>query len=173
MPAQLTADVLDGHDTVDSDRFREGMSRVAGAVHVVATRAASGRAGFTATAVTAVSDHPPSLLVCANAGSESARSVIEAGIFSVNTLAWDDEPLASVFAGRTELRGEARFEDDRWQTLETGAPILDGALVAFDCRVVSAEIVGTHHVVIGAVVGVRIGRGGRALVYRDRRFQGV
>lgn len=173
MPAEMPTDTLDGHQTVDADRFREGMSRVAGAVHVVATRGPAGRAGFTATAVTAVSDHPPSLLVCANAGSESARSVIEAGIFSVNTLGWEDEPLASVFAGRTELRGDARFADDRWRILETGAPILDGALVAFDCRVVSAETVGTHHVVIGAVVGVRIGRGGRALVYRDRRFQGI
>src|SRR5689334_610142 len=36
----------------DAVLFREGMSRVAAAVHVVTTDGPSGRAGFTATAVT-------------------------------------------------------------------------------------------------------------------------
>lgn len=158
-------------DAVD---FREAMSRVPGAVHVVTTLSEAGaRAGFTATAVTAVSDHPPTLLVCANAGSESARALVENGVFCVSTLAWEDEPVASLFAGRAGLRGEARFAQGEWTVLETGAPALASALVAFDCRVVSAEIVGTHHVVVGEVVAVHRGRRARALIYRDRTFQSL
>ncbi|WP_372423618.1 flavin reductase family protein [Salinarimonas chemoclinalis] len=159
--------------SLDAGAFRDAMSRVPGAVHVVTTRGPQGRAGFTATAVTAVSDHPPTLLVCANAGSESTRALVANGIFCVGTLAWDDEPLANVFAGRTELRGDARFGQGRWTTLATGAPVLESALVAFDCRLVSAEVVGTHHVLIGEVVDVRVGRHARALVYRERAFHGL
>lgn len=159
--------------SLDPGRFREAMSRVPGAVHLVTTRAGADRAGFTATAVTAVSDHPPTILVCANAGSDSAQAVVRNGVFCVNTLAWEDEPLASVFAGRTELRGEDRFGQGRWSPLTTGAPALESALVSFDCRILSAEVVGTHHVVIGEVVDVRVGRHARALVYRERAFHGV
>jgi flavin reductase len=153
--------------------FKQAMSHVAGAVHVVTTSNGTQRAGFTATAVTAVSDHPPTLLVCANAGSMSTQALIENGVFCVNTLAFDDEPLADIFAGRTELRGDARFGDGAWETLETGSPALSSALVAFDCRVLSAEVVATHHVVIGQVVGLREGRQRRALVYRNRAFQAL
>jgi flavin reductase len=154
-------------------QFKRAMSHVAGAVHVVTTFDGKARAGFTATAVTAVSDHPPTLLVCANAGSASTQALIGNGVFCVNTLAFDDEPLAAIFAGRTELRGDDRFGDGDWETLETGSPALSSALVAFDCRVVSAELVGTHHVVIGQVVGLHEGRQRRALVYRHRAFQAL
>ena len=153
-------DASAGSAPLDAAAFRDAMSRVAGAVHVVTTRGPQGRAGFTATAVTAVSDHPPTLLVCANAASDS-------------TLAWDDEPVASLFAGRTELRGDARFDEGRWTGLATGAPALESALVAFDCRLLSAEVVGTHHVAIGEVVDVRVGRHARALVYRERAFHSL
>lgn len=159
--------------TVEPERFREAMSRVPGAVHVVTTRSAQARAGFTATAVTAVSDHPPTLLVCANAASESTQALVTNGVFCVNTLSWEDEPLATLFAGRTELHGDARFAQGRWTTLATGAPALESALVALDCRVLSAEVVGTHHVVIGEVLDVRVGRHARALVYRERAFHGL
>lgn len=173
MSARPDAAAAAEHETLDAGTFREAMSRVPGAVHVVTTRGRESRAGFTATAVTAVSDHPPTLLVCANATSASARALVENGVFSVNTLAWEDEPIASLFAGRTELRGDARFGKGRWTALTTGAPVLESALVAFDCRLVSAEIVGTHHVAIGEVVDLHVGRHARALVYRERAFHGL
>jgi len=154
-------------------QFKEAMSHVAGAVHVVTTTDGRARAGFTATAVTAVSDHPPTILVCANAGSTSTEALIANGIFAVNTLAFDDEPIAEVFAGRTELRGDARFRDHPWETLETGAPILPTSLVSLDCRVLRADLVGTHYVVIGQVLASRTGRQRRALIYRGRVFHAL
>ena len=73
------------------------------------------RAGFTATAVASVSDRPPTLLLCANGGPPAPRpdALLRNGVFSVNTLSFDDEALAEVFAGRTELQGDARFEEGR------------------------------------------------------------
>ncbi|HMB10183.1 flavin reductase, partial [Saliniramus sp.] len=99
---------------LESRDYRDAMSHVAGAVHVVATADATARSGFTATAVASVSDRPPTLVVCANAGSATTRAILESGIFSVNTLAFDDAMLAEIFAGRTELSGDDRFAEGRW-----------------------------------------------------------
>ena len=52
--------------TVDAAQFREAMSRLGAAVHVVTTAGPAGRAGVTATAVVSVSDQPATLLVCLN-----------------------------------------------------------------------------------------------------------
>ncbi len=153
--------------------YRNAMSHVAGAVHLVATSDGKARNGFTATAIASVSDRPPTLVVCANADSETTRAILEAGLFSVNTLSFDDEALAEVFAGRTELRGDARFEEGRWSRLETGAPVLLDALVAFDCRLQQSPLVATHHLLVGEVVAVRYGRRRRALIYRERAFIGL
>ena len=50
--------------------FREAMSRLGAAVHIVTTSGKAGRAGFTATAVASVSDSPPTVLVCLNRKSQ-------------------------------------------------------------------------------------------------------
>src|SRR5919112_1011571 len=94
---------------IDAVLFREGMSRVADAVHVVTTDGPSGRAGFTATAVTPVTDSPASMLVCVNTASRSAQALMANRVFCVNTLGAADAALADVFAGRSGLQGQERF----------------------------------------------------------------
>src|SRR4051794_9837985 len=133
-----------GASQIDAVLFREGMSRVAGAVHVVATDGPFGRAGFTATAVTPVTDSPASLLVCVNTAARSAQSLMANGIFCVNALGAADTAIADAFAGRSGLEGSDRFSIGAWQTLVTGAPVLATSLVSFDCRLSDARLVSTH-----------------------------
>jgi flavin reductase (DIM6/NTAB) family NADH-FMN oxidoreductase RutF len=146
------------------------MSRVAGAVHVVTTQGEAGRAGFTATAVTTVTDDPPSLLVCVNTASRSAQALLTNGVFCVNALSAVDRALADVFAGRTGLQGPDRFSMGQWDVLSTGSPALLTSLVSFDCRVSDARVVATHHVIIGQIVKIRLGEPKAALVYHGRLF---
>src|SRR5215216_6054448 len=113
-----------GRSVIDARRFRDGMSRVAASVHVVTTDGPAGRAGFTATAMTPVTDSPASLLVCANAAGQSATFLEANGVFCVNTLADEDVAIADAFAGRAELHGRDRFTVGRWDTLATGSPLL-------------------------------------------------
>lgn len=160
----------------DSGLFREGMSRVAGAVHIVTTQGEAGLAGFTATAVTPVTDEPASLLVCINKSGQSAPAILGNGFFCVNTLAADDRALAETFAGRTERRGLERFALGTWEKLATGAPALTSSIVSFDCKVADARIVASHHVIIGEVVTLRLGQPRQALIYHGRlyhTFEGV
>ena len=58
--------------TCDPNAFRQAMSRLGAAVHVITTEGPAGKTGFTATAVCSVSDAPPTLLVCLNRKSDSA-----------------------------------------------------------------------------------------------------
>jgi hypothetical protein len=89
------------HDpSAEPQAFRDAMSRVAGAVHLIATAGPGGKGGLTATAVTSVSDAPPTLLVCLNKSSRTAAIVRETGAFSGNTLGAGQQELANVFAAR-------------------------------------------------------------------------
>ena len=146
------------------------MSRVAAAVHVVTTDGTAGRAGFTATAVTPVTDSPASLLVCVNTASRSAQALLANRVFCVNTLNAEDLGLADIFAGRTGLQGQERFTVGEWDKLDTGSPVLTSSLAAFDCRISEARIVAPHHVIIGEIVRIRLGERKPTLVYQGRHY---
>ena len=87
--------------TVEPGVFREAMSRLGAAVHVITTAGPGGKAGATATAVCSVSDAPPTLLMCLNRRSQTNPAVVENGVFCVNTLGHSGAEIADIFAGRT------------------------------------------------------------------------
>ena len=160
-------------ELADSQIFREAMSRLGAAVHIVTTDGKSGKAGFTATAVASVSDAPSTLLVCLNRKSQITPLMLENGSFCVNTLAASEEAIADVFAGRTGVFMAERFKTGDWDTIKTGSPALKSAIATFDCRVLEAKEVGSHFVYFGSVVAVRLGPTAKALVYHDRAYKHV
>src|ERR1700755_1802081 len=85
--------------------FREAMSWLGPAVHVITTAGPGGKAGATATAVCSVTDAPPTLLMCLNRRSQTNPVVVENGVFCVNTLGEGGAPIADLFAGRTGVQG--------------------------------------------------------------------
>ncbi|HML11707.1 MAG TPA: flavin reductase [Xanthobacteraceae bacterium] len=160
-------------DSIDAATFREAMSRLGAAVHVVTTDGPGGKGGFTATAVCALSDDPAMLLVCLNRRSRSTGPFHANGVFCVNTLRAGEETIADAFAGRTADTSAERFAVGEWMTLATGSPVLASAVVAFDCRIVEVKSVATHNVFIAAIEAVRLGDAGAALVYHDRAYKRV
>jgi flavin reductase len=158
---------------VEQKMFREAMSRLGAAVHVITTDGSSGKTGFTATAVCSVSDSPPTLLVCLNRGATSMPILRSNGVFCVNTLRAGDELIADTFAGRTKVARESRFDAGQWATLSTGAPALMSAVVAFDCRVIEIKAVASHDIYFGMVEAIHEGAPGAALVYHDRAYKQV
>lgn len=156
-----------------SQAYRDGMAHVAGHVHVVTTAGSAGTSGFTAIAVASVSDDPPMLLVCLNRKSANGGLIAENGVFAVNALPAGQEVLAEAFAGRTGLSGRERFSEGRWSALATGSPVLESALVSFDCTVVDMRPVATHSIIVGRVEAIRIGPAGPALAYFDRAYRPI
>src|SRR5438105_4645585 len=173
MDGAFTAVGPENVPTIEPAVFREAMSRIGAAVHVITTAGPGGKAGATATAVCSVSDVPPTLLMCLNRRSQTNPAVVENGVFCVNTLGDGGSALADIFAGRTGVSGSDRFATGRWTTLSTGSPVLASAVIAFDCRIIEVRSVGTHNVFFGAVETVRLGASGAALVYHERAYKRV
>src|SRR5271169_5962589 len=158
---------------VEKQAYREAMARLGAAVNVITTDGPGGRAGFTASALCSVTDTPPTLLVCANRTNDSYPAMRANAVLCVNTLAGAHEGLSPVYAGLTEHTMAARFEGATWHKLLTGAPALDGALVAFDCRIEQIVEVGTHDVFICAVDAVEVGTVSDGLIYYARGYHRV
>ncbi|MFM2279177.1 MAG: 4-hydroxyphenylacetate-3-hydroxylase small chain [Pseudomonadota bacterium] len=148
--------------------FRDGMSRLGAAVNIVTTDGPAGRHGLTVSAVCSVTDTPPTLLVCINSNAYAHDAFAENGVICVNVLAPSHQDLSRSFARWT---GEDRFASTIWGSLATGAPVLDDAAVAFDCRIVDRQSRGTHTVFFCEVQATAVGKGsGDGLVWFDRRF---
>ena len=158
---------------VEKQAYREAMARLGAAVNVITTDGPGGRAGFTASAVCSVTHTPPTLLVCANRTNDSYPAMKANAVLCVNTLASAHEELSPVFAGMTDHTMEARFDGATWHGLTTGAPVLDGALVAFDCRIEQIVEVGTHDVFICSVEAVEVGTVHEGLIYYARGYHRI
>jgi len=153
-------------------RFFDGMSFAACTVNVVTTDGPSGRAGVTVSAMASVSaDAPgPSLLVCVHHKSPAAAAILGNRVFCVNVLRDDQSRISDTFAGRIETEAGDKFSCTTWVAGTTGAPRASDPLVAFDCRLLSSEQVGTHWVFFGAVDDVFISESGSPLIYANRAY---
>ncbi len=158
---------------VNRQIYRDAMARVGAAVHVVTTAGPAGRYGFTATAVVGVTDDPPTLLVCQNRSSDANPAFKTNGVLCVNTLAAAQENLSPVFAGMTMCDMDGRFAAAEWDTLATGAPVLRGALVSLDCRIVQVVEAGSHSVLFCEVAAIAAGEGREGLIYFGRSYHPV
>ncbi len=155
---------------VDARAFRDGMARLGGAVHIVTTDGPHGWAGFAASAVCSVTDGPPTLLVCLRRDSSAYAAVAGNGVLCVNTLAAGHEALSRLFGGGTPM--DERRAAAAWRRLVTGAPVLEDARVAFDCRIAQSLAMGTHEVLFCTVAAVAQGDAADGgLYYAERRYR--
>lgn len=156
---------------VTQDEFRDGMARLAGAVNIVTTDGPKGRVGFTASAVCSVTAEPPTLLVCLNRSSSAAPAFAENAPVCVNTVGPKHQDLAMLFGGKTPM--EDRFAAAEWSAGITGAPILDDAVVSFDCVVKNRASVGSHDVLFCEIHGIAGQADGPGLAYFARKFHAL
>ncbi|MDZ5696461.1 MULTISPECIES: flavin reductase [Phyllobacteriaceae] len=162
--------MLKTNDIAPQD-YRDAMARFAGAVHVVTTDGRAGRRGVTAIAACSVSDNPPTVLVCLNRENPNNDAFLQNGVFALNTLSSEQQPLADAFSGLTGLPPEERFALGDWEMLSSGAPVLVGAIAAFDCRVIDTKDLATHRIYFGKVTGLRVGANLPPLLYHDRGYR--
>ncbi|MGP5550001.1 flavin reductase [Psychrobacter namhaensis] len=156
---------------IEATGFRDAMSLLTTAVNVVTTKGRTGAHGFTASAVCSVTDTPPTLLVCMNQTSRSHAHFIENKTLSVNVLGAQHEPISNAFTSK--LSSQERFEYGSWGTLITGAPILEDALVSFDCEIEDIQQVGSHSIFMCRVVAISQSEQAESLVYFNRAYSRV
>lgn len=158
-------------DPVTQFDFRNGMASLAAAVHVVTTMGPAGRSGFTASAVCSVTDASPTLLVCVNQRTSSLAAILDSRRLCINTLAPHHEALSRQFGAKIPM--DERFSGGSWSPGMNGAPVLEDALVSFECSLQSVQEIGTHAVLFCNVLKVNPGEAGEALVYFGRAYRAV
>jgi flavin reductase (DIM6/NTAB) family NADH-FMN oxidoreductase RutF len=137
-----------------SEDFRGTLGAFATGVTIVTTRGEEHPYGMTANAFSSVSLDPPLVLVCVKAFSEGADLIRENGIFAVNILAAEQEPLSRYFASKDRPRGRDAFADIAHKTAASGSPVLDGAVGYLDCALHAGHDAGDHVIFIGEVLAL-------------------
>ncbi len=153
---------------VDRDTFRNAMAQLGAAVNIITTDGPAGRAGFTASAVCSVTDAPPTLLICLNRSASAWPAFRDNQALCVNTLAAEQHEFSTLFGGKTPMA--ERFAAARWQTLASGAPLLEDALISFDCQIAQRVSVGTHDILFCTVMAVLQGEARHGLAWFDRGY---
>jgi flavin reductase (DIM6/NTAB) family NADH-FMN oxidoreductase RutF len=155
----------------DHHRLRAAFAAFATGVTVI-TVGGDTPHGMTANAFTSVSLDPPLVLVCVDRDARMHQALALAGGFAVSVLASDQEEVARHFASGHRPRGLRQFTAVRWSPgSRTGAPLIDGALAWFECRLQHSYGGGDHSIFVGRLVSVARYDRGAPLVFFDRVFR--
>jgi|SRR5690606_22508811 len=104
-------------------------------------------AGLAANSFTSVSLDPPLIAFCVAATSTSWPLVRAAGIYTVNILSADQEPVCRQLA----TRGADKFRGIAWEPSPAGAPVLTGSLAWLEAEPEAEHPAGDHTIVVSRV----------------------
>ena len=139
--------------------FRHAMASCAAGVHVITTDGAAGRYGITMTAVSSITDEPPTVMLCINRSAAIIPILQTNRDLCINVLSAGQQDVAEHFAGITQLSPEERFEYHIWHRGGSG----------------QLQDIGTHCVFYVEISEIKVHDAERApaLVYFRRHFHGL
>ena len=158
------------YEMIDQNDFRDAMQHMAASVTAITTRDAAGiPAGLMATAVTSLSDTPPSLVICVNRTATAHDTLIEAGRIGVSLVPEGATEFASHFA---KAKGTDRFTKGHWKDAASGVPLYVNAPVAFDCHIARAVDGYSHTILIAEIDEIHFAspRDDSCLLWHQRKF---
>ena len=163
----------------DAAAFRRAAGQLPTGIVVVSTSLDGAAHAMTVSAFTSVSLEPLLVLFCAEKIARFHDAVLAAGHWTVSILDEASEKTARWLATRgrpldSQLDGVPHHPGP-----VTGAPILDGALAAMECRTTAVHDGGDHSIVVGEVLGVtepvqrdgEVGRQAGPLIYHAGRYR--
>ena len=157
---------------VDSGDFRRVAGRFATGIAVVTTSIDGVGHAMTVTAFTSVSLDPLLVLFCAEKIARFHDAMLDAGSWAVSVLDEDSEKTARWLATRGRPLDGQLNAIPHHPGPRTGAPILDDALAAMECRTTAVHDGGDHSIVVGEVVSVSEPRPtGRPLLYYGSAYR--
>jgi len=156
---------------VDPLAFRRVVGRFPTGVTVITTVSAGEHHALTCSSFTSVSLDPVLVLFGVEKRARFHDVVLATGTWAVSVLAQGQEDLSRQFA----VRG--RPLEDQFVGVPfapgpvTGAPVLDGAVAALECRTTSTVDAGDHTLVLGEVLGLSLPEpSAEPLLYVEGRY---
>lgn len=134
--------------------FRNAVGAFATGVNVITTRGDEHSYGMTANAFSSVSLDPPLILVCVGQSADGREAIERNGVFAVNILSDQQEPLSRYFSSKDRPRGRDAFRDVDHREAVTGSPIINGVCGYLDCKLHTSHEAGDHVIFIGEVLAL-------------------
>jgi flavin reductase (DIM6/NTAB) family NADH-FMN oxidoreductase RutF len=140
--------------SVDPLAYRQAAGRLPTGILIVGTTLEGIDHVMTVSAFSSVSLDPLLVLFCAEKIARFHDTVLQAGCWSVSVLGEDAEKTARWLATRGRPLGGQLDGVGHHAGPATGAPVLDEALSALECRTTAVYDGGDHSIIVGEVVGV-------------------
>ncbi|MCX8166140.1 MAG: flavin reductase family protein [Acidilobaceae archaeon] len=146
------------------------MRQAAQQVYAVTAEHEGEFAAFTASSVTSLSLNPPLMMVSVDKGSRSHGPLVRAKGFVVHLLSEEEQKIAEVMASR--LPPKEKLEAVGYEQSPYG-PVIRGAKSYLLLEKYAVYEAGDHDIVIGKIVGGKIGEVTRPLLYHSRAYTGI
>lgn len=141
---------------VDSSHFAAALGHYAAGVCLLTVRDGIDDVGTTVTSVMSVSAAPPLVAVGLTAAGYPAEVLEEVGRCGLTVLAAEHAIIASRFSSAGRPSARHLLEAVPWSRTAGGAIVLDGGLVALDCRLERLVPAGDHVLALLAVEDVPV-----------------
>lgn len=154
---------------LDSEQLRHAMRAWTTGVAVVTAQHDGHRYGMTVNSFTSISLDPPLISVALRQLTHTHELAEKSGEFAITILASHQKDLSDRFAGKLP-HIQDRFDSVATETLAIDAPLIQGGIACFNCRVVKAIPVGENTLFVAEVIAVRGEGDGNPLVYHNRTY---
>ncbi len=149
---------------INSEDFRNALSRFASGVTVVTTKDADGnKQGITVSAFSSVSLDPPLVLICIENSAGSVNAFKNSEMFIVNVLSREQIELSERFASQIA----DKFAGVDLHLNIDGIPVLSNCLANLTCRVRNVYDGGDHTIFIGEVENAEVNEGDPIVYFRS------
>lgn len=141
---------------MDNDAKKTALRMIPYGIYVLTADDGKGTiAAGTVNWVTQTAFNPPLVAVGVKTDSGAYAAIKDARTFALNMLGKDQKGAAFTFFKPTQVE-PGKLSGQPYHKGSTGAPILDDASAAVECKVTSIVEQGDHHIVVGEVVDAHV-----------------
>jgi flavin reductase (DIM6/NTAB) family NADH-FMN oxidoreductase RutF len=151
---------------MDEDAKKKALRMIPYGLFILTSKDGEDVASGTVNWVTQSSFKPPLIAVAIKADSHPYGVVKASGSFAINVLNQDQKDVAQAFFMTVKPDGN-QLGPVTFRPGTTGSPVINEAPAYWECRVVSEDAHGDHHVFIGEVIEAGVQGEGQTLLMRD------
>jgi flavin reductase (DIM6/NTAB) family NADH-FMN oxidoreductase RutF len=140
---------------MDADNKKTALRMIPYGIYVMTAMDGDEIAAATVNWVTQTAFEPPLVVVGVKADSGAYSVARKAGSFALNMLGKGQQGAAFAFFKPAEP-GDGEVSGEPYRTGSTGAPLLQNAPAAVECKIVEVVERGDHHIFIGEVVDAHV-----------------
>ena len=148
--------------SIDGRELRNALGRFATGVCLITLETSDGDAlALTANSFSSVSLDPPLVLWNLQNNSDVFEHYAQGQYFAINILADNQQSLSDSYA----RKGEHSLDPDHFRRGVKGSPVINGALVSFECELEATHEGGDHLIIVGRVLEMTAADGGDPLLF--------